>query len=62
MSQESEENGKESPDEDRKQPYEKPRVFKHLVTPAQKQKLLEDQDEKEEKKDEKSKGQASGSG
>jgi hypothetical protein len=60
MIRESEEHGKEKqPDGDRKQPYEKPRVFKNLVTPAEKQKLLEDQGETE---NEKSKGKANGSG
>jgi hypothetical protein len=54
----SEEHEKERPDEDRKQPYEKPKVTKHLITPGQKQKLLEDQNET---KNEKSKGKA-GSG
>ena len=57
---ESDEHGKErQPDEDRKQPYEKPKVTKHLITPAQKQKFLEEQDET---KNENSKGKANGSG
>ena len=38
----SEEHGKERHDEDRKQSYEKPTVTKHLITCAEKQKLLEE--------------------
>jgi hypothetical protein len=57
---ESNEHGKERhPEEDRKQPYEKPTVTKRPITRAEKQTLLEDQDET---KNEKSKGKASGSG
>jgi hypothetical protein len=56
----SEENGKErQPDENGKQPYEKPTVTKRLITREEKQKLLEDQDETH---DERSKEKANGSG
>jgi hypothetical protein len=60
MIRESEEHGKErQPDEGRKQPYEKPTVTKHLITRAEKQELIAEQDET---KNEKSKAKASGSG
>jgi hypothetical protein len=59
MSHEPEQDGTErKPDEEKKQPYEQPRVTKHLITRAEKEKLIAEQ---EETKDEQSKGKASGS-
>jgi hypothetical protein len=54
MIRESEEHGKErQPDEDRKQFYERPAVTRHLITRAEKEELIAEQDET---KNEKSKG------
>jgi hypothetical protein len=58
MSHEPEQDGTETkPEEERKQPYEQPRVTKHLITRAEKEKLIA---EREETKDEQSKGNPAG--
>jgi len=45
MIHESEENGTErKPNEQRKQPYEKPTVTRHLVTSAERDRLIEQND------------------
>ena len=60
MNHESEENGTPSKEEEqRKQPYQKPTVTKRLVTRVEKARLIA---EKNETKDEQSKGAASGKG
>jgi hypothetical protein len=56
MVHQSEQDGTPSnPEEQTKRPYEKPRVTKRLITRAEKESLMAEQDEQ-------SKGKASGSG